>query len=349
MTRLSPEDIRKARALDRRLHARDLAAQLGLAEAEICAAQIGFGATRIAASPDRLMPRLSAFGPLMALTRNDACVIEKVGVYDDYRPGPHAALVVNEEIDLRIFPAQWVHGFALEEETEQGVKRSLQVFDAAGDAVHKVHLRPGSDVGQWQPLLDDLRLDDQGAVLALAPRQPPEVAKINPARLEDLRAGWAALEDTHQFLRLCAKLKMNRLGAYRLAGAPFVRRLAPGSVERLLYRAAEIEVPIMIFVGNRGCIEIHTGPVGRVGDAGPWITLFDHGLDLHLRMDEIAEIYAVVKNTARGPAHSVEFFDARGLLIAQIFGVLRAGAEAVAQWNTLVAEMPDAPLREAAE
>ena len=65
MTRLSPEDIRKARALDRRLHARDLAAQLGLAEAEICAAQIGFGATRIAASPDRLIPRLSAFGPLM--------------------------------------------------------------------------------------------------------------------------------------------------------------------------------------------------------------------------------------------------------------------------------------------
>lgn len=349
MTSLSPEDIRKARALDRRLHARDLAAHLGLAEAEICAALVGFGATRIAANPDLVMPRLTAFGPLMALTRNDACVIEKVGVYDDYRAGPHAALVVNEEIDLRIFPAQWVHGFALEEETEKGLKRSLQFFDAAGDAVHKVHLRPGSDATQWQPLLDDLRLADQTSVLPLSPRLPPEMAKVNAARRDDLRTGWAALEDTHQFLRLCAKLKMNRLGAYRLAGAPFVRRLAPGSVERLLYRAAQIEVPIMIFVGNMGCIEIHTGPVGQVGDAGPWITLFDHGFDLHLRMDEIAEIYAVVKNTARGPAHSVEFFDARGALIAQIFGVLRAGDLAVAQWNALVAELPEVSGLEAAE
>jgi len=349
MTSLSPEDIRKARALDRRLHARDLAAQLGLAEAEICAALVGFGATRIAAHPDRLMPRLTAFGPLMALTRNDACVIEKVGVYDDYRPGPHAALVVNEEIDLRIFPAHWVHGFALEEETEKGLKRSLQVFDAAGDAVHKVHLRPGSDATHWQPLIDDLRLNDQGAVLALASRKPPELAKANPAKLAELREGWAALEDTHQFLRLCAKLKMNRLGAYRLAGAPFVRRLAPGSVERLLYRAAEVEVPIMTFVGNMGCIEIHTGPISRVAEMGPWINILDPGFDLHLRMDEIAEIYAVVKNTARGPAHSVEFFDARGMLIAQIFGVLRAGAQAVDQWNALVAELPDAPLVEAAE
>lgn len=349
MSPLSSDDIRKARALDPRLHARDLAAKLGLAEAEICAALVGFGATRIAAHPDALMPRLNAFGPLMALTRNDACVIEKVGVYDDYRPGAHAGLVVNHEIDLRLFPAQWVHGFALEEETDKGVKRSLQIFDAAGDAVHKIHLRPGSDVTVWQPLIDDLRLADQASVLALAPRHPPEVAKLNPAKLAELRAGWEALEDTHQFLRLCSKLKMNRLGAYRLAGAPFVRPLTTGSVERLLYRAAEIEVPIMVFVGNQGCIEIHTGPISRVAEMGPWINVLDPGFDLHLRMDEIAETYAVVKNTARGPAHSVEFFDARGLLIAQIFGVLRAGEEAVAAWNALVADLPDAPVAEAAE
>jgi putative hemin transport protein len=348
MSAPSPEQIRAARALDPRLHARDLAGTLGIAEAEICAALVGFGATRIAAHPDALVPRLTAFGPLMALTRNEACVIEKVGVYDDYRPGPHAALVVNEAIDLRIFPAQWVHGFALEEDTPQGRKRSVQIFDAAGDAVHKIHLRPDSDDRHWQPLLDALRLADQGTTLSLAPRHPPEVAKANPERLDELRAGWTELTDTHQFLRLCARLKMNRLGAYRLAGAPFVRRLAPGSVERLLHRAAEAEVPIMVFVGNMGCIEIHTGPIARVAEIGPWINVLDPGFDLHLRMDRIAEIYAVVKNTARGPAHSVEFFDETGLLIAQIFGVLRAGEAAVAAWNALVADLP-ADVLEAAQ
>ncbi|MFD2173787.1 hemin-degrading factor [Rhodobacter lacus] len=345
----SPEDIRSARAENPRLHARDLAERLGLAEAELCAALLGQGATRIAAHPDAVLPRLKAFGPLLALTRNEACVIEKTGVYDGYRPGPHAALVVNEAIDLRIFPSHWVHGFALEEETARGVKRSLQFFDAAGDAVHKIHLRLDSKAEHWEPLLGLLRLEDQAPDLALSPRRPPEPARIVPERRDALREGWNALEDTHQFLRLCAKLKMNRLGAYRLAGAPFVRPLAPGAVETLLNRAAGSDVPIMVFVGNMGCIEIHTGPIARVLETGPWINVLDPGFDLHLRRDQIAETFAVVKNTARGPAHSVECFDANGLLIAQIFGVLRAGAEAVAGWNALVADLPDAEQMEAAE
>lgn len=344
-----PEDIRKARWLDPRLHSRDLAARLGIAEAEICSALVGHGATRIDAHPDRLIPRLAALGPLKALTRNDACVIEKIGPYEHYRSGAHAGLVTGDQIDLRIFPAHWVHGFALEEKTEQGTRRSLQIFDAAGDAVHKIHLRPDSIGAAWAPLVRALRLDDQGTDLPLAPRRPPDPARAAPGNRAELREGWAALADTHQFQRLCTRLKMNRLGAYRLAGAPFVRRLAPGSVENLLYRAAEAELPIMIFVGNAGCIEIHTGPVGRVGDIGPWITLYDHGLDLHLCMDAIAETFAVVKNTARGPAHSVEFFDHRGMLIAQIFGVLRADAAAVRGWNALVADLPDAGRVEAAQ
>lgn len=349
MSLLSPEQIRNARAENPKSRARDLAESLGIAEAELCAALVGHGATRLSAHPDQLLPRLTAFGPVLALTRNDSCVIEKVGVYDNYRPGPHAALVVNEEIDLRLFPAQWVHAFALEEETEKGVKRSLQIFDAAGDAVHKIHLRGESDARLWAPLVADLRQADQGQVLALSPRKPPEVARANPERAAELRQGWDEMTDTHQFLRLVSRLKMNRLGAYRLAGRPYARRLAPGSVEQLMRAAAATGVPCMFFVGNQGCIEIHTGPIHRVVDTGPWINVLDPGFDLHLRTDHIAEIYAVVKNTQRGPAHSVEFFDARGALIAQIFGVLRAGDAAVAQWNALVADLGDFETAEAAQ
>lgn len=349
MSRLSPEQIRAARAENPKSRARDLAESLGIAEAEICAALVGLGATRISARPDDIMPRLTAFGPVMALTRNDSCVIEKVGVFDGYRPGPHAALVVNEEIDLRLFPAQWVHGFALEEDSEKGLKRSIQIFDAAGDAVHKIHLRGESDASLWAPLVADLRLQDQGQVLTLAPRKPPEAAKANAERAAELRQGWDEMTDTHQFLRLVSRLKMNRLGAYRLAGLPYARRLAPGSAEQLMRAAAETGVPCMVFVGNQGCIEIHTGPIHRVVEMGPWINVLDPGFDLHLRMDHIAEIYAVVKNTQRGPAHSVEFFDDRGALIAQIFGVLGAGDAAVAQWNALVAGLADFAAVEAAQ
>ena len=341
MSAHSPEEIRAARAAEPKMRARDLAESLGIAEAEICAALVGAEATRIAAHPDAIIPQLTAFGPVMALTRNDSCVIEKVGVYDDYRPGPHAALVVNDSIDLRLFPGHWVHGFAMEETGANGPRRSIQIFDAAGDAVHKIHLRAESDAAHWAPFVAALRTEDQGQVLDLAPRQPPEVAKANPDRAQDLRQGWNDMTDTHQFMRLTSRLKMNRLGAYRIAGAPYVRQLAPKSVEALLHAAAGSGVPIMVFVGNRGMIEIHTGPITRVVEMGPWINVLDPGFDLHLRMDHIAETYAVVKNTQRGPAHSVECFDARGALIAQIFGVLRAGDEAVAGWNALVAALPD--------
>ena len=73
----------------------------------------------------------------MALTRNEACVIEKDGMYSDYHPGEHATMTLNEGIDLRMFPRHWAHAYAVEEETEAGCRRSVQVFDAAGDAVHK--------------------------------------------------------------------------------------------------------------------------------------------------------------------------------------------------------------------
>ena len=123
-------------------------------------------------------------------------------------------------------------------------------------------------------------------------------------------------------------------------GAPLARRLDPGAVTRCLEAAAGDGTPIMVFVGNMGCIEIHTGPIHTLKQMGPWLNVLDPGFDLHLRMDHIAEIYHVVKNTQRGPAHSVEFFDTRGALIAQIFGVLKAGEAAAATWNALVADLP---------
>lgn len=336
----SPQALRAARKASPKARARDLAASLGTAEASLCAAICGHGATRIDAHPDAIIAHVTALGRVMALTRNESCVIEKSGIFDNYRSGPHAALVVNEDIDLRLFPKHWVHAFAMEEDGPNGPRRSVQVFDAAGDAIHKIYLREDSNIAAFQALVDDLRLPDQGDSLKLTPRQPPAPAKGNPQRADELRAGWDAMTDTHQFMRLTARLKMNRLGAYRMAGAPYVRPLAPGAVETLIERAAETGVPTMFFVGNQGCIEIHTGPIHRIVRTGPWINVLDPGFDLHLRMDHIAETYAVVKNTQRGPAHSVEFFDHEGGLIAQIFGVLRAGDAAVQGWNALVADLP---------
>lgn len=332
--------LRAARAENPKTRDRDLAAQLGVSEAELLAAHLGHGAVRIAAHPDGLVPRLAAFGPLMGLTRNESCVIEKTGPYSGYSGGAHASVVLAGEIDLRIFPSHWVHGFAVERETAQGLQRSIQVFDAAGDAVHKVFLRTGSDVTPWAGLVADLRLEDQHGLPVVAAREPVEAPRGNAERAEELRGDLARMTDTHQFLRVVSRMKMNRLGAYRIAGEPLARRLEPLAVTRVLEAAAAGAVPIMVFVGNRGCIEIHSGPVSRVVAMGPWINVLDPGFDLHLRQDHVAEVWAVDKPTQRGAAVSVECFDAEGALIAQMFGVRKAGDAAVAAWEAIVAAEP---------
>ena len=76
-----PSDIRAFLAENPKLRARDAADAQGIAEAQLVAAGIGYGTTRIAAHPDRIIPAAEALGEVMALTRVDACVHEKVGAY----------------------------------------------------------------------------------------------------------------------------------------------------------------------------------------------------------------------------------------------------------------------------
>lgn len=333
-TPLTPERIRALRAEDPKARARDLATRHGLSEAELVAAGVGHGAVRIDPHPDRLMPLVQGLGDVLALTRNESCVIEKRGTYVEYHPGNHAQMVLGPEIDLRIFARHWVHAYAVTE----GEKRSVQVFDAAGDAVHKVHLKPESDAAAFDRLVTALRLDDQAETVTVTPRVPPEGAKGDPAKADTLRAEWAELTDTHQFLTMVSRLKMSRLGAYRMAGAPLAQPLAPAAVQALLEGAAAQQIPLMIFVGNMGCIEIHGGPVHDIVPMGPWINVMDPRFNLHLRGDHIAEVWLVDKPTRHGAVLSIEAFDRDGALILQIFGSRKDGG--IPEFNALAHALP---------
>lgn len=335
---LSPDRIRLLRSDNPKARARDFAQMHGVTEAELVAAHVGQWATAIDAVPDRLVPMIQQMGDVMALTRNASCVHERIGTYEDYHAGPHAQMVLGAEIDLRMFPAHWVYGFAVQEAGADGIKRSIQVFDAAGDAVHKVHLKPESDVAAFDRLVAALRLPDQSDTLTLAPRAAVEGPRADADRAAVLRAEWDKMTDTHQFLKLVRKLKMNRLGAYRVVGAPHVRALSPEAVTLALRAAAEQAVPVMIFVGNPGCIQIHGGTIEKIVPMGPWINVMDPRFNLHLRADHIAEVWCVTKPTQRGPAISVEAFDTEGALILQIFGYRKDVAPAA--WEAICASLP---------
>ncbi|MEM1301156.1 MAG: ChuX/HutX family heme-like substrate-binding protein [Pseudomonadota bacterium] len=339
-------DIRAQKAENPKLRDRDLADKLGISEGALLAAHVGQHpghgtVTRLKSHPDDLMPAISHLGEVMALTRNASAVHERVGTYGEYHSNPHACMVLGKEIDLRIFPRHWVHAFAIDQETDKGHRRTLQVFDAAGDAVHKVFMRDGSNHAAWAEVVETLRIDDQSEGITVDPRQPTEAAKRNPAKEDILFKEWARMTDTHQFLRLSSKLGMNRLGAYRAAtGTKWVTPLAPGAMAPLLDRLAEAGQDTILFVGNRGNIQIHWGPVETVKPMGPWLNVLDDRFNLHLRGDHVAEAYITRKPTKRGDAIAVEAFDKDGMLIAQIFGNRQFDDDPLAQWQDILSTLP---------
>jgi putative hemin transport protein len=345
---LQPEAIRAACEENPKMRERDLAAKFGISEAELIAAHVGKTATRIEAHPDKIMSVAQTLGNVMALTRNDSCVNEKIGVYDNYHPGHHAAMVLTPDIDLRIFPSHWQHAFMVEKHTDESVRRSLQVFDAAGDAIHKIYLRDEEAFSSWDAIGEVIGVSDQGQSVAVSPRVPPEMPRADVTKVDILRKEWARMTDTHQFMRLTSKLKMNRLGAYRIAGDPFVRALETEAVDLALKAVAGTQIEIMVFTGNKGCIQIHSGPIDTLRAMGPWQNVMDPGFNLHLRLDHIHEVWAVGKPTQRGMAVSLEAFDARGALIVQIFGVGKEGRDSRPAWTEVVSSLPGLTAKEPA-
>ncbi|MGB0903633.1 MAG: ChuX/HutX family heme-like substrate-binding protein, partial [Mangrovicoccus sp.] len=199
--------------------------------------------------------------------------------------------------------------------------------------------------GAWADVLAALAVEDQAQSqeqsLTVEPRAPTEPAKSRAENRDTLLSEWARMTDTHQFNRLCAKLGMNRLGAYRLvADTKWVTPMDVSAPAKMLEAVSLRGQEVILFVGNRGNIQIHWGKMEVITPMGPWLNVMDERFNLHLRGDHIAEVYVVEKPTKRGPAISLEAFDAEGGLIFQVFG-RRAGQEDDnSSWHTLLSSLP---------
>lgn len=339
--RLAPEEIRSARAAEPGTRERDLAIKLGISEGEFTAAWEGEGVTRLSPDLDAILPRLASVGELMALTRNEHAVHEKIGVYENYTPRGRVAMFLGKAMDLRIFRAHWVHAFAVEKDTAKGVARSIQFFDAHGDAVHKIHFRHSSDLRAWQEIIDDVRMPENARIPGFAPHTE-RVPAPDPGeeKVEELRRRWAAIEDTHDFQGMIARLGFRRLQAIRSIGDRYAWRVADDAMEALLNIAANERVPLMVFVRNPGMLQIHSGLIANVRRTGDWLNVMDPDFHLHLRTTAIAECWALRRPSRDGDVLSVEAYDSSGDRILLVNGIWSAGQANRPDWQMLVNGLP---------
>lgn len=322
---------------------RDAAHKLGVKEVDLLVLNCGETITRLRPEFKEILSEIESLGYVMALSRNDEAVHERKGVYlnGDFS-SPHAQLFVGKDIDLRIFLSVWSSAFAVSEPIENGTRNSLQFFGKDGNAVHKIYLTEKSNVEAFTALVAKFKSDDQSQTQEVDRTEKAPVVEMPDSQIDvaGFQEGWLNLKDTHEFYGMLRKFRVTRTQALRLAPAgDYAQKMDPLALRRALNLCAERQVPIMVFVGNPGMIQIHTGEVKNIVDYKDFINVMDPEFNLHLKESAIAESWIVRKPTEDGVITSLELFNDKGDLIATLFGARKPGIPELESWRSVMADI----------
>jgi len=325
-----------------RLRSRDAAQKLGISEAELLTLSLGDNVTRLEGDWKQLLKDVYDMGYVMALTRNEYVVHERKGVYDNvsfYEGHGNVGVAVNPDIDLRFFMNEWVYGFAITmERGELPTLYGFQFFNSRGEAVHKIYSTPRSNLEAYHKIVATYQAPVQEVLLdvdksPLDPRVEKVDSQIDVAGFQD---AWINLADTHHFFGMLKKYEVTRTQALRLAPEGYTYRVANDTAFRVLEAAAAQEVPIMVFVHSKGCVQIHTGEIKHLKWMDHWFNVLDPHFNLHLDTSAIHETWIVRKPTTDGIVTSLELFDSAGELIVYFFGKRKPGIPELESWRALI-------------
>ncbi|MCB0278303.1 MAG: hemin-degrading factor [Calditrichaeota bacterium] len=320
------------------LKQKEIADQLDITEAELIASMCD-GEMVVRIKPDwlQLFSVFKQLGEVKTVTRNDSAVIEKNGEFEELDWNPHASTVVGTDIDLRIFHRIWRTAFLVHDETSR-YPYSIQFFDRFGTAVHKLFLNDKSKMDVLFNWLPSLRSDDQSEYEMIDPIEEKQGTELKqkPFDKEKFVQDWRNLKDTHDFYPLLMKHGIDRMTALRETDSDLAWQLTIDTIDNLLKTMSEQQIPIMIFVGNKGMIQIHSGPVKNIIERNQWINIMDSNLHFHLNRSKLAECWAVRKPTVDGDVHSIEVFDDQNELVVTFFGLRKPGKAETAEWRNYV-------------
>lgn len=320
---------------------RNAAEALGVTEAALLATQLNDTVTLLEGDWKALLQEVKNLGKVMALTRNHGVVHERKGVYNNVSFQGPVGLVLDPAIDLRLFMQSWTFAFAVNEPQAKGpARKSIQFFNGKGEAIHKIYLTPFSDQTAFDALVEKYTAKTQDYPTFSTESRPP-MPSLQDAAIdqEGFKSGWMGLKDTHDFYHLLRQFNVGRVQALRLAPEGMTQRLQANAFREVLDHAAQKEVDIMVFVGNPGCIQIHTGPVNHIMPHQDWYNVMDPDFNLHIHEPAITECWLVKKPTSDGIVTAVECYDAKGELLVQFFGKRKPGIPELDTWRQLCTEL----------
>ncbi|OAI28561.1 ChuX/HutX family heme-like substrate-binding protein [Methylomonas koyamae] len=282
------------------LRPRDAASALGVSEAELVATGCGDNAIRLRPDWPALIDAVGTLGPVMALTRNDVAVHEKTGLYEHLRLCGELLLVSGHNIELCLLTGRWHSGYATTEQSRIGPRRSLQFFDADGEAVHKIYLTEHSDAERFRRLAEAFAAADQ--------TPSADIPYAEPAGFD-----WAAAQGLPDLWQRLAPLCTGK----PLAAAGFV---SGHQFRELMQQLARMALPLQILTANAGALQLHTGPVQNLRITDPWFNVLDQGFNLHLNEKGVAEAAIVHTRHDRHTLRGLQLRDRLGQTVAAVFG-----------------------------
>ena len=315
-------------------YARDIAAAMGISEAELTSARVGHDAQRLQGEIRDILGALESVGETKCICRNEYAVHEQVGAFTNQQLSGHAGLVLNPRaLDLRLFLHQWASVFYIKEATAHSERQSIQFFDHHGDALLKVYATDNTDMAAWAEVIQRF-ISEENAQLVLKAKETPDAVANADAQTVDQE--WRAMTDVHQFFMLMKRHNLTRQQAFKLVGDDLACKVPNDALAQVLNAAHQEGNEIMVFVGNTGCVQIFTGNIEKVVPMKGWLNIFNPNFTLHLMEEYIAETWVTRKPTVDGHVTSLELFAKDGTQIAQLFGQRTEGQPEQTQWRAQV-------------
>ncbi|PWU06742.1 MAG: hemin-degrading factor [Verrucomicrobia bacterium] len=325
-----------------KLRIRDAADALKVSEAELLATGCSENVTRLQGNWPDLLQKFPHLGEVRCITRNQTAAHSRFGTFDESIAFfGQMGQVTGPEIDLRLFMSHWKYGFATRAANHGEGGQSFQFFDPYGTAVHKVFLTAQSSISVYEELVQTFQSVDQSDFQAVAPLEAPRVERPDSeVDVEGFRKGWLATEDTHEFSGLLKKFGVTRQQGLRLAPAGCAREIPLSAIRIMLEEVASQELPIMVFVGSPGCVQIHTGPIKNiVSSSAEWLSILDERFIFHLHNPLVATAWIVKKATKDAFVTSLEIFDTKGENAAIFFGKRKPGQPEDTAWQKVLEKL----------
>jgi putative hemin transport protein len=288
---------------------------LHVAEAELLVTRCGENVKRLNHNPIAILNAISKVDEVMALTRNASVVIETSGKYPTFLLEDHWLIGNNDDFHI-IFDTNIItHIFAVTDEFAGQTRNSIQFFDAAGRAIHKIYF----DISAPQETYASI------THAFLSPNQEKEINCFNYSKTTRVEISkqtalqkWESLKNYHRFDNLEFYLGNALLDIVTHLDEERARKIPAEMLTQFLLGVGNKNISISYIVKNIGCTQLFRGPIRNVFAKDDWFNVKDPEFNLHILKTHLDAGYLVHVPLINNYRLALLFFNKQGELALEI-------------------------------